>query len=183
VIFLTLVTTAPPTPKCRLCQSLILLSNTILPTQHTEKWVWIDILQPLKRSLKISRWDCLQKIRWLLSELRENISYSHNAKIPPSGKTWEFFERWFLGTEMYCMWSWWTTLCSTDWCFWSLMRQKRNVWGCKAPVLLQIDRLREMDLTQIRVDYTHPPCLQSALHNLKSSYASPSHLRSGGGGW
>lgn len=38
-----------------------------------------------------------------------------------------------------------------------------------------------MDLTQIRVDYTHPPCLQSALHNLKSSYASLSHFEHGGG--
>lgn len=55
----------------------------------------------------------------------------------------------------------------------------------RAPVLLQIDRerRREMDLTQIRVDYTHPPCLQSALHNLKSSYASLSHFGNGGGGW
>lgn len=50
-----------------------------------------------------------------------------------------------------------------------VVRRSRDVWG--PPAVLQIDREwdRETGLTQIRVDYTHPPCPQSALHNLKGA--------------
>lgn len=64
------------------------------------------------------------------------------------------------------------------------MRQEGGcvrMWGFCPLTDRQRERERVMDLTQIRVDYTHPPCLQSALHNLKSSYASLSHFEDGGG--
>lgn len=123
-------------------------------------------------------------IRGIIQGLGEGFLESHNNKITAPGKCetpqtlvcWEMFP----GSWDVCRAGCQKTVCARDHAA-SPPRMRRargcaRMWGFCPLTDRQRVRERVMDLTQIRVDYTHPPCLQSALHNLKSSYASLSHF-------
>lgn len=122
---------------------------------------------------------CSQTTRWLILELGGDILQSH-IKIPPvreNRRQPETLSDDSLGTKTYVQ------LQSVLFKPGDAEERCVRTW---APCLLTSRHAeREMDLTPIGVDYTHLLCLQSALHNLKSSYASLFHFRSevGGVGW